>query len=112
LILAFIITYISNAVQILVNFFWQRSNLSSQFSLNLEHVVLVIVSDKVDCQTITTKPATSTNPVKISFRIPGVVKVNNDVDGHNVDTSSEEISADKASRVSILEIMVNPAKKL
>lgn len=54
-------------------------------------IVTVFVCEEGDCKTEMTETARSTNSVKIGLCGPGEVKVNDDVDSLNIDTSSEEI---------------------
>jgi len=48
--------------------------------------------------------------VQVGLRVPRVVKVDDNVHRHYVDTSCEEVGAYQASRVTVFKIVVNPIK--
>ena len=54
------------------------------------------------------KSARPTNSVKVSLRILREVKVDDHIDGHNVDTASEQVCADQAPGLSTLEVVIDP----
>lgn len=98
----------SNAVKVLVDVLWKWSDLSSQLSLNLEHLVLVVISYEIYRKTVSTESATATNSVQIGFSISREVKVYDNINRHNVYASCEKVSADQTAGVSILKVVVNP----
>jgi hypothetical protein len=95
----------SDGVEILVNILRDTFDLSVKFILNCKQILLVILSDEIDSHTKMTKSTRSTNSVKICFSILGEVKVDNNVHSLNIDTSCEDICADKASCFTVFEIM-------
>ena len=64
-----------------------------EFILDLEEVLLVILSDEVYGQSKMTESTRSTDSVKVCLRIPRVIEVDYHIHRHDVDTTSEEISA-------------------
>lgn len=102
----------SDSVKIFVNVLRNRNNLGRQLRLNLEEVLLVIIRDEVYGQTKMTETTRSTNSVKVGLSITRKIKVYNDVDGLDIDTSGEDVRADQASSLTILEIMINPVSVL
>ena len=50
-------------------------------------------------------PSTTTNPVKISFSHLGEIKVDDNIDSLNVNTSGEEITADQVPAQPSSEVM-------
>lgn len=46
--------------------------------------------------------------MKIGLSITRKIKVYDDVDGEDIDTSCEDVRADEATRLTILEIMIDP----
>jgi hypothetical protein len=51
------------------------------------------------------KSARTTNPVEISFRILWEVKVNNDVNSLDIDTTCEKVGTDEIAADSVAEVM-------
>lgn len=47
----------------------------------------------------------TTNAMQISFRILGEIKVDDDIDSLNVDTTSEKVGADQVAANAIPEVM-------
>lgn len=78
-------------VQTLIDAGRDGLDLGSKISFDVVEVEAVVPVDEVDGQTEMSVPAGATNTVKISFGILGEVKVNNDVDGLDVDTSGQKI---------------------
>ena len=70
-------------------------------------MVLVILSDEVNRNTSVTETTRAANPMQIGFRELGEVKVDNNIDRNDIDSTSEQISAHQASCVSILEVVIN-----
>jgi hypothetical protein len=73
-------------------------------------MLLIIDSDEVDGKTQVAKTSRPSNSVQVGLSILGEVKVNDYIDRQDVDTSCEDICAHQASRLSILEIVVNSTK--
>ena len=57
-----------------------------------------------------TESAWASDSVEVGLRVLGEVEVDNDVDGSDVDSSCEEISADQAAGFSVLKVMVDSKK--
>lgn len=74
----------------------------------MEHIVLVFISDEVDSQAVASKPTTATDPVQVRLRMSREVEIDHNVDCHDIDTASEQISAHEAASVAILEVVVDP----
>lgn len=51
------------------------------------------------------EPTGTTNTVKIRFRILGKIKVDNDIDGLNIDTTGEEVGAHEVSTHAVTEVV-------
>jgi hypothetical protein len=74
-----------------------------QFSKGL----FVVVSDKVDGNSLSTKSTRSTNSVKVVFRVSGQVVVDDQRDLMNIDTSSQQISGNQHSGRTSSEFIQN-----
>jgi len=98
----------SDCVEVLVDVLRNGLDLSVQIILNIEHVILVILTDEVDRQTEVTEPAWATNPVQIRVRLPREIEVDHDIHRHDIDTTREHVRRDEAASFSSLEIMENP----
>ena len=61
--------------------------------LDLEEVLLVILSDEVDGKSKMPESPRSTDSVKIGLRVPREIEVNDHIHRHDVNTTSEEIRA-------------------
>ncbi len=68
-----------------------RVNLGVKFLLNLDYVLLVILSDEIDGQSDLSKPATSANSVQVGAAFVGEVEVDNHVNCRYIDTSGNKI---------------------
>ena len=101
---------LSYSVQILVDILWDRYYLSLQLGLNLEEILLVIVGDEIDGKTQVSKTSWPTDSVQVGLCIPREVKVDDDVDRENIDSTSKNVSADEASGLTILIVMVDSTK--
>ena len=71
-------------------------------------MVLVVFSNEVDCDTTVAKTTRSTNSVQVGLGELGEVEVDYYIDRDDVDSTSKEICADQATRVSVLKIVINP----
>ena len=83
--------------------------MSAQFIFDLEQVVLVILRDEIDSQTQVSKSSRSTDSVQICLGETRKVKVDDDIDRLDINTSSKDVCTDKTSRFPILEVMINSA---
>ena len=81
----------SNSVEILIDILRNWLDLSLQVILDIEHVVLVIFTDEVDRDTQVAESSGTTNPMEIGVRLAREVKVDNNVDGDDVDTTGKDI---------------------
>lgn len=95
-------------VQGLVDDFGNGSNLGAQLLFNPVQGVAVFIGDEVDGNTEMTKASGSTNSMQVSLGHLGKVKVDDNVDSLDVDTSGEEVRADKIAAQSGPEIVKDP----
>lgn len=80
-------------VKALVNMLRDGLDLGPEFLLDTIQIESVFVRNEVDSQTKMSKPARATDTMQIGLRVLGEVKVDNDVDRLNIDTSREEVGA-------------------
>lgn len=80
-------------IQLFVDGWGYRLNLRAELLLDLVEVESIIPVDEVDGQTEMSKSTGTTNSVEIRFRIFGEIKVDDNVDSLNIDTTGEEIGA-------------------
>jgi len=80
-------------------------DLSSQLLLDPVESEPVIVGDEVDGDSEVAKSSTAANPVEVGLSHLGEVKVDDDVDGLDVDTPGEEIAADQVSAKASSEVV-------
>lgn len=73
--------------------------------LDLVQVETVLIGDQVDSETQVTETTTTTNTVEIGLGVLGEIKINDDVDGLDVDTTGQEIRADQVSTDTVPEIV-------
>lgn len=92
-------------VQALVNVSWDGLNLGSQFLFNSVKSKPVIIGDQVDRDSKVAESSTTTNPMKVSLCHFREVKINDNIDCLNVDTTGEEITANEVPAESGAEIM-------
>jgi len=76
-------------VQTVVDVLRDWLDLSSQLLFNPVEIETVLVGDKVNGETQMPKASGSTNSVKIGLRVLGEIKVDDDIDSLNVDTTGE-----------------------
>ena len=72
--------------------------------------MLVVVSDEVDGEAQMTKTPRPANSVQVGLSISREVKVDDDVDGKNVNSSRKNVSADEASGLTVLVVVVDSRK--
>ena len=94
-------------IELLFDNLWDRLNLSSQLLLNQIKVETILPINQVNSQTQMTKPARTTNTMKIGLSVLREIKVDDDIDGLNIDTTSEEIRTDKVTTNAIPEVVEN-----
>ena len=65
----------------------------------------VVIGDQVDRDSEVAESAASSDPVEVSLGHLGEVEVDNNVDGLDVDTASEEVTADQVPAEAGAEVM-------
>ena len=80
-------------------------NLCPKLLLDTVEVEAIFVRHQVDGDTQMSEPAGTSNTVEVRFRVFGEIKVDDDIDGLNIDTASEEIGAHEVSTHAIAEVM-------
>ena len=81
----------SDSVEVLVDILRNGLDLRVQVVLNVKHVVLVVLADKVDSQTQVTEPTRTTDSMQVSVRLPGEIEVDDHVDRDDIDTAGEYV---------------------
>lgn len=76
-------------IELLFDDLRDRLNLSSQFLFDSIKVETILPIDQVNSQTQMTKPARTANAMKIRLGILWEIKVNDNIDGLNIDTTSK-----------------------
>ena len=76
-----------------------------KFLFNTEDVVTIVIGNKVDSQTKVTETTRAANTVKIGFSGLGEIEVDDDVDGLDVDTTSDKIGTDQVTAVTLTEVV-------
>lgn len=94
-------------VQALVDGAGDGLDVGHQLVLDGLQVEAVLGRDQVNGQTQMSKPARSSNSMQVGLRVFGKVKVDDHIYCLDVDTSSEQISADQVSAQSVSKIMEN-----
>lgn len=98
----------SDCVEILVNVLRDAFDLSVEFILDIEQVLLVIFGNEVDGHTQMTKSSGSADSMEIGLSVFWKIKVDDNVDSLDVDSSCKNIGTHKASGFSIFEIVKDP----
>ena len=78
-------------VQPLVHLLGDGLNLRVQFPFDAVEIVTILVGDEVDGHAEMAKPARSTNPVEVGLSVARKVKVDDHIDGLDVDATREEV---------------------
>lgn len=78
-------------VEALVDVGRNRLDLRAQITLNVVQVVPIIPVDQVDGKTKVTETSRPTDTMEVGLGVLGEVKIDDDVDGLNVDTTSEKV---------------------
>lgn len=68
-----------------------RLDFGAEITLDVVKIETVIPVDEIDCEPKMAESPRPTNTVKVGLGILGEIKVNNNVDGLDVDTTSKEI---------------------
>jgi len=80
-------------------------DLRTEFLLNAEQVHAIVVGDEVDGNTQVAESARAADSVQVCFRVLGEVKVDDNVDGLNIDTTSEKIRRYQVTAGTVAEVM-------
>lgn len=80
-------------------------DLSAQLLLDLVQIQSIVPSNQIDSKTKMSKSPGTPNAMEISLCIFWEIEVDDNVDGLNVDTTSEQIRADKVARDSGSEVV-------
>ena len=80
-------------------------NLCAQLLLDPVQSKSVVIGDQVDCDSKVAESAASPDPVKVGLGHLGEVEVDDDVDGLDVDTAGEEVTADQVPTQTGAEVM-------
>lgn len=83
----------------------RKSNLKSLLDI-LENLLIVIVADKGDGQTLGTETTSTTNTVKVGVSLSGQIVVDGQVDTLDIDTTTEDISSNANTLVELLKLLV------
>jgi hypothetical protein len=78
-----------------VNHARNRLNLRSKLLFDPVEVEPVFIREEVDCDTQVTEPARPSNAMEVRLSRLREIKVDHDVDGLNIDSSSKEVRADE-----------------
>mmetsp|Transcript_11721 Transcript_11721/g.32960 ORF Transcript_11721/g.32960 Transcript_11721/m.32960 type:complete len:207 (-) Transcript_11721:1000-1620(-) len=92
-------------VEFLINVGGDRLHGSVEFGFNAEEVVPVIVSDEVDSEAEVAEAAGPPDAVQIGFRVLGEVKVDDYVNGGDVDTAGKQVRRDEVAAGAVAEVM-------
>ena len=80
-------------------------NLRPKLLLDTVEVEAIFVRHQVYGETQVSEPTGATNTVEVRFRVLGEIKVDDDVDGLDIDTTSEEVRAHEVSTHAVAEVM-------
>lgn len=92
-------------IQPLVNVAGNGLDLGTQLLLDAVEIESIFVRDEVDGETEVAETAGTTDSVKIGFGVLGEIKVDNHVDGLDVDTSGKQVGADQITAGTVAEIV-------
>lgn len=102
------LSVVSNGVQVLIDVLRNALDLSVELIFNLEKIVLVTLGDEVNCNTKVTESSRSTNSMQVCFSILREVKINDNINGLNVDTSGKDICTYETTCLTIFEVVEDP----
>lgn len=92
-------------VELLVDGRWDWLDLSAKLLLDLVEVEPVIPVDEVDGQTKVSETSRTTDTVEVGLSVLWEVEVDDNVHSLDIDTTSQEIGANKVAAVTIPEVM-------
>lgn len=87
-------------------------NLSTQIPFNVVEVETVVPVNQVNSQTQVAVTAGSTNAVQIRLCILGEIKVDDDINRLDINTSGEQVGANKVSADTVSEIVENTVSSM
>mmetsp|Transcript_21738 Transcript_21738/g.60442 ORF Transcript_21738/g.60442 Transcript_21738/m.60442 type:complete len:268 (+) Transcript_21738:158-961(+) len=93
------------AVDTLLNDRRDGFDLGPKLLLNLVQVEAVVICDEVDSKAKMTEPSRTANPVKIGLGILREIKVDNDINSLDVDSSCEQVGGYKVPACPVPKIM-------
>lgn len=94
-------------IKILIDGLWDRLDLSTKVALDIVKIETIVPVDEVDGETEMSKAARSADAMQVGFSVLWEVKVDDDVNRLDINTTGEEVRADKISADAIAEIMEN-----
>ena len=94
-------------VEALVNDLWNRPNFGAKLLFNFVQGESIVVSYQINRDTQMSESARSTDPMQISLRHFGEVEVDDNIDGLNVDTTSEKVGTNQIAAETCAKIVEN-----
>ena len=76
-----------------------------KFLLDFNHIKLIFISDEIDGQSEVTESSRSSDSVQVGLGIFWEIEVDDYIDRLDIDTSGDQISADKTSGLVVSEVM-------
>jgi hypothetical protein len=92
-------------VQPPVDGLWNRLDLRAQLLLNAVQIESILIRNEVNCQAQVPEAARTTNAVEVRLADLGKIKVDDDVDGLDVDSAGEKVGTDKIAADPVAEIV-------
>ena len=84
---------------------WDGLDFGAKITFDIIQVEAIVPVDQVDCKTQMSKASRSSDAVEVGFCVLWEVKVDNNIDGLDINTASEEIRANEISTDSIAKVM-------
>ena len=81
------------------------SNLRPKLLLDTVEVKTIFIRHQVDGKAQMSEPTGTTDTVKISFRVLGEIKVDDNIDGLNINTTGKEVRAHEVSTHAVAEVV-------
>lgn len=82
-----------------------RGNFRPELLLNAVEVKTIFIRHQVDGKTQMPKPTGTTDTVEISFRVLGEIKVDDHIDGLDIDTAGKKVRAHEVSTHAVTEVV-------
>ena len=95
----------------MINILWDGNDLCIQLRLNIEEVLLIWVSDEVNGETQMSETTWSTNSMQVGFGISWEIKIDDNINWEDINTSGKNICADQTSCFSIFVVMIDSWKQ-